>query len=76
MAGLIPILWSDGAGADLMKWIAAPMVGGVVTSTLLVLLVIPAVYSLRRGEALLACSSLMGEIGPEDPGASPATLGG
>ena len=36
MAGLIPILWSEGAGADVMKRIAAPMVGGMVTSTLLV----------------------------------------
>ena len=42
MAGLIPILWSEGAGADVMKRIAAPMVGGMVTSTLLVLLVLPA----------------------------------
>ena len=48
MAGLIPILWSDGAGADVMKRIAAPMVGGMVTSTLLTLLVIPAIYSLWK----------------------------
>ena len=48
MAGLVPILWSQGVGADVMKRIAAPMVGGMVTSTLLVLLVIPAVYSLWK----------------------------
>ena len=48
MAGLIPILWSQGAGADVMKRIAAPMVGGMVTSTLLTLIVIPAIYSLWR----------------------------
>ena len=48
MAGLVPILWSDGAGADVMKRIAAPMVGGMVTSTLLTLIVIPAVYSLWK----------------------------
>jgi Cu(I)/Ag(I) efflux system membrane protein CusA/SilA len=48
MAGLIPILWSDGAGADVMKRIAAPMVGGMVTSTLLTLVVIPAIYSLWK----------------------------
>ena len=48
MAGLIPILWSEGAGADVMKRIAAPMVGGMVTSTLLVLLVLPALYSLWK----------------------------
>lgn len=48
MAGLIPILWSQGTGADVMKRIAAPMVGGMVTSTVLTLLVLPAVYSLWR----------------------------
>jgi len=42
--GLLPIMWSDGAGADVMKRIAAPMVGGLVTSFLLGLLVYPAVY--------------------------------
>ena len=52
MAGLIPILWSEGAGADVMKRIAAPMVGGMVTSTLLVLLVLPALYSLWKGRHL------------------------
>ncbi len=48
IAGLLPILWSHGAGADVMKRIAAPMVGGMVSSTVLTLLVIPAVYSLWR----------------------------
>lgn len=48
IAGLLPILWSHGAGADVMKRIAAPMVGGMVSSTILTLLVIPAVYSLWR----------------------------
>jgi len=48
MAGLVPILWSQGAGADVMKRIAAPMVGGMVTSTLLTLIVIPAIYSLWK----------------------------
>ena len=48
MAGLVPILWSHGAGADVMKRIAAPMVGGMVTSTLLTLVVIPAIYSLWK----------------------------
>jgi copper/silver efflux system protein len=52
MAGLVPILWSQGTGADVMKRIAAPMVGGMVTSTLLVLLVIPAVYSLWKERLL------------------------
>ncbi len=47
MMGLLPILWSTGTGSDLMKRIAAPMVGGLVTSFLLELLVYPAVYYLR-----------------------------
>jgi len=42
--GLLPIMWSDGAGADVMKRIAAPMVGGLLTSFLLGLLVYPAIY--------------------------------
>ena len=48
-AGLAPILWSQGTGADVMKRIAAPMVGGMVTSTVLTLVVIPAIYLLWRG---------------------------
>jgi Cu(I)/Ag(I) efflux system membrane protein CusA/SilA len=49
MAGLIPIMWSHGTGADLMKRIAAPMVGGMVTSTILTLIVIPVIYEMWRG---------------------------
>lgn len=48
MAGLAPILWSHGAGADVMKRIAAPMVGGMITSTILTLVVIPAIYLIWR----------------------------
>jgi Cu(I)/Ag(I) efflux system membrane protein CusA/SilA len=48
MAGLAPILWGGGTGADVMKRIAAPMVGGMVTSTVLTLVVIPAIYFLWR----------------------------
>ena len=48
MAGLLPILWSQGTGADVMKRIAAPMVGGMLTSTVLTLAVIPVVYSLWK----------------------------
>jgi Cu(I)/Ag(I) efflux system membrane protein CusA/SilA len=44
IAGLAPILWSHGAGADIMKRIATPMIGGVVTSTMMELLVYPAIY--------------------------------
>jgi Cu(I)/Ag(I) efflux system membrane protein CusA/SilA len=48
IAGLAPILWSTGAGADVMKRIAAPMVGGMITSTILTLVVIPSMYLLWR----------------------------
>jgi Cu(I)/Ag(I) efflux system membrane protein CusA/SilA len=52
MLGLVPVLWSHGAGASVMKRIAAPMVGGMVTSTVLTLIVIPVIYYLwRRGHA-------------------------
>jgi Cu(I)/Ag(I) efflux system membrane protein CusA/SilA len=52
IAGLLPILWSHGAGADVMKRIATPMIGGVVTSTIMELLVYPAIYYLWRSQAL------------------------
>lgn len=48
IAGLLPIMWSTGAGADVMKRIAAPMVGGMVTSTVLTLIVIPVIYEMWR----------------------------
>ncbi len=50
--GLIPILWSTGAGSQIMKRIAAPMVGGIVTSFLLELLVYPAIYAFWREREL------------------------
>jgi Cu(I)/Ag(I) efflux system membrane protein CusA/SilA len=46
--GLVPILWSTGTGADVMKRIAAPMVGGILTSFLLELLVYPAIYEVWK----------------------------
>ncbi len=52
IAGLLPILWSHGTGADVMKRIAMPMVGGVVTSTLMELLVYPAIFYLWRQRSL------------------------
>jgi Cu(I)/Ag(I) efflux system membrane protein CusA/SilA len=45
MAGLLPIMWSTGAGSEVMRRIAAPMVGGMISSTLLTLIVIPAIYA-------------------------------
>jgi Cu(I)/Ag(I) efflux system membrane protein CusA/SilA len=51
MAGLLPILWGSGAGGTVMRRIAAPMIGGMVSSTILTLVVIPAIYLLwRRAE--------------------------
>ena len=52
IAGLAPILWSHGSGADVMKRIATPMIGGVVTSTIMELLVYPAIYYLWRSRQL------------------------
>ncbi len=52
IAGLAPILWSHGTGADVMKRIATPMVGGVVTSTLMELLVYPAIFYIWRTASL------------------------
>ena len=53
-AGLAPILWSHGTGADVMKRIAAPMVGGMITSTILTLVVIPAIYLIWRRRQVAA----------------------
>jgi Cu(I)/Ag(I) efflux system membrane protein CusA/SilA len=54
LVGLLPVLWSTGAGADVMKRIAAPMVGGVVTSGILELMVYPALYLVWKGRRLPA----------------------
>ncbi len=74
--GLLPIMWSTGTGADLMKRIAAPMVGGLVTSFLLELLVYPAIYFLwKRREVVEGPASPHGEH-PLPTGAerAPATV--
>jgi Cu(I)/Ag(I) efflux system membrane protein CusA/SilA len=52
IAGLLPIMWGTGAGADVMKRIAAPMVGGMVTSALMELMVLPAIYFIWKGREL------------------------
>jgi Cu(I)/Ag(I) efflux system membrane protein CusA/SilA len=52
MAGLLPILWSHGTGSEVMQRIAVPMIGGMVSSTILTLIVIPAVYALAKGIGL------------------------
>jgi copper/silver efflux system protein len=48
-AGLLPIMWSHGTGAEVMQRIAVPMIGGMVSSTLLTLVVIPAIYATVKG---------------------------
>ncbi|MCJ2115539.1 CusA/CzcA family heavy metal efflux RND transporter [Methylobacterium sp. J-001] len=60
MAGLVPILWSTGAGSEVMQRIAVPMIGGMASSTLLTLIVIPAVYGLIKGRGLPAEADLPG----------------
>jgi Cu(I)/Ag(I) efflux system membrane protein CusA/SilA len=52
MAGLMPIMWSHGTGSEVMKRIAAPMVGGMISATLLTLIVVPAIYGLWKGRKL------------------------
>ena len=49
MAGLLPIMWSTGAGSEVMQRIAVPMIGGMISSTLLTLIVIPAIYGIVKG---------------------------
>jgi Cu(I)/Ag(I) efflux system membrane protein CusA/SilA len=71
IAGLAPILWSHGTGADVMKRIATPMIGGVVTSTLMELLVYPAIFFLWRSQKLKHVDKA-GTPRPSDVGLVPA----
>ena len=52
MAGLVPILWSTGVGSDIMKPIAAPIIGGMVTSTIHVLIITPVIFYILKLRAL------------------------
>ncbi len=52
MAGLIPILWSTGTGSEIMQRIAVPMIGGMVSSIILTLVVIPAIYGIMKGRGV------------------------
>ena len=52
MAGLLPIMWSTGTGSEIMQRIAVPMIGGMISSTLLTLIVIPAIFGLVKGRGL------------------------
>ena len=56
MAGLLPIMWSDGTGSEVMRRIAAPMVGGMVSATILTLVVIPVIYALVKERGLVPAS--------------------
>ncbi len=64
MAGLLPILWGSGAGSEVMRRIAAPMVGGMISSAVLTLVVIPVIYALLKQRTL---SSAPGEAAQEIP---------
>jgi Cu(I)/Ag(I) efflux system membrane protein CusA/SilA len=57
MAGLLPILWSSGTGSEVMRRIAAPMVGGMISSAVLTLLVIPVIYALIKQHQLAVTTS-------------------
>ena len=74
--GLLPILWSQGAGADVMKRIAAPMVGGMISSTLLTLVVIPAIYSLWKEQEVRKTQRSAGAIPAPVPELEPALTDG
>ena len=58
MAGLLPIMWSSGTGSEVMRRIAAPMVGGMVSATILTLVVIPAIYALVKEREISRQSSV------------------
>jgi Cu(I)/Ag(I) efflux system membrane protein CusA/SilA len=75
MAGLVPILWSTGAGSEVMQRIAVPMIGGMVSSTVLTLVVIPAIYAIAKGIGLPEGKSEIRANGvkPTAMPASPAT---
>jgi Cu(I)/Ag(I) efflux system membrane protein CusA/SilA len=65
MAGLAPILWSSGTGADVMKRIASPMVGGMISATILTLVVIPAIYLLWRSWQVRRQPEAVVEVEPQ-----------
>jgi copper/silver efflux system protein len=55
--GLVPIMWSTGTGSDVMRRIAAPMIGGIFTSFLMELLVYPVIYEFWRGRQVRLASA-------------------
>jgi Cu(I)/Ag(I) efflux system membrane protein CusA/SilA len=71
MAGLLPIMWSTGTGSEIMQRIAVPMIGGMISSTLLTLIVIPAIYGLVK-EGRLNSASSAGDASKVKAGANTA----
>jgi len=72
MAGLLPILWSTGAGSEVMQRIAVPMIGGMISSTILTLVVIPAVYGIVKGLRLPRETMVRQRIETGNPAGVPA----
>ena len=66
MAGLLPVLWSHGTGSEVMRRIAVPMIGGMVSSTVLTLVVIPAIYALVKRRLVSGSAPDAGAIVPVD----------
>jgi Cu(I)/Ag(I) efflux system membrane protein CusA/SilA len=62
VAGLLPIMWSSGTGSEIMQRIAVPMIGGMISSTLLTLIVIPAIFGLVKGRGLPGGSESAGGL--------------
>ncbi len=71
MAGLLPILWGSGTGSEVMSRIAAPMVGGMVSSTVLTLCVIPALYALVKQWDITRGARGAGSARSDDPATNP-----
>ena len=65
LAGLFPILWSDGPGSDVMKRIAAPMLGGIFTTFVLELVVYPAIYEIWKWHGLKRELALAPSVEPQ-----------
>jgi len=63
MGGLLPIMWSTGTGSEVMQRIAVPMIGGMISSALLTLIVIPAIYGLVQAWDLPASPTVRSRAG-------------
>ena len=70
-AALLPLLWAQGAGAEIMKRVAAPMLGGLVTSAFLTLEVIPVLYTIWRTRQLAAARGGLRAPAPADADVPP-----